>query len=149
MRPLLYFTCFTPFPSRPASLSSLSGCIRYSLACLSSRRLDSTNLLRQPYVLVPTIYSTKPEQAALTSYPLLFLQLPFFSHRSLSLSILSGRLLPSSVGRRHTERLRQHHAQLGELSSSSSHLVSSPSHPPIPPALHLAGGHISFCRHDE
>lgn len=60
-------------PSSPLSLppSPRCGCTWYSLACLSSRRLDSSNLLQEPRALLPIIHCTKPDRAALKP-PLFF-----------------------------------------------------------------------------
>lgn len=98
------FTYVNPSTSHLPSLSSLSlsvsvslspalsGRTWYSLACLSSRRLDSSNLLEQPHVLVGIIHSTKPELAALKN---LFLFLSLSLQLSVFLTDLS--LIPSCL----------------------------------------------------
>lgn len=68
-----------PSPFMSVSFSfSLSGCTWYSLACLSSRRLDGSNLLEQAHVLARIIHSTKPELAALKSSSILLSSIHFF-----------------------------------------------------------------------
>lgn len=63
--PLILFLCPPSLSLLLRSLSSLCGRTWYSLACLSSRRLDSSNLLQEPRVLARIIHCTKPDRAAL------------------------------------------------------------------------------------
>lgn len=89
----LYFfsTYFNPLTSHLPSLSSLflslylslSGCTWYSLACLSSRRLDSSNLLQQPRASSNDPFN-KAWASSIKISSSTSLSRFFFSHRSLS-----------------------------------------------------------------
>lgn len=101
--PVILFLCpFVPLSLLllSLSLSSLCGCTWYSLACLSSRRLDSSNLLREPRVLVRIIHCTKPDLAALKPplFSAAFFLFFFFLPPSCGsvISVRSGHVLPSS-----------------------------------------------------
>lgn len=124
-----------PFISHSLTVSlplSRSGSTWYSLACLSSRRLDGTNLLQQPHVLVRMLHSTKPEQVA-NVFLDLSLQLILIL-TDLSCFILSGHILSFSVLGWQEQTYRDdcgilpHHDQPGEFFSFLlSHLTVSTS----------------------
>lgn len=118
-----------------------------ALACLSSRRRDSSNLPVQPRVLVLIIRLTKPKRRS-PHLPLFLCLSPSFHTVSPHLSLLS------SGWRGAWRRLRQLGESSGVLVSSPVLPGSSIPPPPLPPLPHLPppltlADRLSLCSPDH
>lgn len=99
---LLLFNAAPAYPCISLSVSLplllfLSGCTWYSLACLSTRRLDGSNLFEQPCALLGAIYCTKPMKTPLKSSSTLHSLTALLLCRFFSFYISSGHISSPSA----------------------------------------------------